>query len=197
MDHDDGQIQLRQVRRHHLGQGLGSPGNEPSRDRRLARALRGLAGLLADRLEAEPVAARGQLAQHPLQRQLLRQIRRRERLIRRHRNLRRAVGGTDPRPPHSNLAPPRTTDPASLLCRTAVRSGSCLPFGPHSAVTPSSITAAITCSPALTAGPAAPPGHPGDLGTATQVPRGPGQPSGGPARHTSPTPPAAIRFSSR
>jgi hypothetical protein len=78
-----------------------------------------------------------------------------------------------------------------------VRSGSCLPFGPHSAVTPSSITAAITCSPALTAGPAAPPGHPGDLGTATQVPRGPGQPSGGPARHTSPTPPAAIRFSSR
>jgi hypothetical protein len=47
--------------------------------------------------------------------------------------------------------PPRVTDPFSLPCRTAVRLGSCLPFGPHTATTSASIIASITCSPAPTA----------------------------------------------
>ena len=47
--------------------------------------------------------------------------------------------------------PPRVTDPSSLPCRVAARSGSCLPCGPHSASTSAAIIAAITCRPAPTA----------------------------------------------
>jgi len=47
--------------------------------------------------------------------------------------------------------PPRVTDPASVPCRVAARSGSCLPRGPHNASTSAAIIAAITCSPAPTA----------------------------------------------
>ena len=38
-----------------------------------------------------------------------------------------------------------------MPCRTALRSGSCLPFGPHTASTSAFIIAAITCSPVPTA----------------------------------------------
>ena len=41
--------------------------------------------------------------------------------------------------------PPRVTDPSSLPWRTAVRSGSCRPFGPPSAVTLSCIITFMTC----------------------------------------------------
>ena len=47
--------------------------------------------------------------------------------------------------------PPRVTDPSSLPCRTAVRAGSCLPRGPHTASTSAFIIAAITCNPVPTA----------------------------------------------
>ena len=49
------------------------------------------------------------------------------------------------------LRPPRVTDPASVPCRLAVRSGSCFPFGPHTALTSACINWAITCNPAPTA----------------------------------------------
>ena len=47
--------------------------------------------------------------------------------------------------------PPRVTEPRSVPCRVATRSGSCLPRGPHAAATSASINWAITCSPAPTA----------------------------------------------
>jgi hypothetical protein len=47
--------------------------------------------------------------------------------------------------------PPRVTDPASLPCRGAVRSGSWRPRGPHNASTSAAIIAVITCRPAPTA----------------------------------------------
>ena len=47
--------------------------------------------------------------------------------------------------------PPKVTEPSSLPCRTAVRAGSCLPFGPHTTSTSAFIIAAITCSPVPTA----------------------------------------------
>ena len=47
--------------------------------------------------------------------------------------------------------PPNVTDPAWLPCRTAARSGMCLPFGPTSPATSASIIAYITCMPAPTA----------------------------------------------
>src|SRR5512132_894559 len=47
--------------------------------------------------------------------------------------------------------PPRVTEPCSWPWRTAARSGSCLPLGPASAVTDSSIRVPSTCSPAPTA----------------------------------------------
>ena len=43
-----------------------------------------------------------------------------------------------------------------MPCRTAVRSGLCLPLGPHTAVTSASIIAAITCSPVPTASASSP-----------------------------------------
>ncbi len=49
------------------------------------------------------------------------------------------------------LRPPSVTDPGPAPWRTATRSGSCLPFGPASAVTSASISALITCRPAPTA----------------------------------------------
>lgn len=42
---------------------------------------------------------------------------------------------------------PRVTEPRSRPWRTAGRSGSCLPSGPHTALTSSSNIAAITCRP--------------------------------------------------
>src|SRR3954449_229906 len=47
--------------------------------------------------------------------------------------------------------PPKVTDPASVPCRVAVRSGSCLPFRPHAEVTSACINCCMTCSPAPTA----------------------------------------------
>ena len=46
--------------------------------------------------------------------------------------------------------PPRVTDPLPAPWRTAVRSGSCLPFGPHASAISASNIAAITASPAAT-----------------------------------------------
>src|SRR5262245_257445 len=46
--------------------------------------------------------------------------------------------------------PPRVTDPRPVPCRTAVRSGSCLPFGPAIAVISASNIACITAIPAAT-----------------------------------------------
>ena len=47
--------------------------------------------------------------------------------------------------------PPNVTDPASMPCRTPLRSGLYLPLGPHTAVTSASINCCITFSPAPTA----------------------------------------------
>jgi hypothetical protein len=47
--------------------------------------------------------------------------------------------------------PPNVTEPRSLPCRTARRSGSCRPHGPQTAVTSASINCCITCRPAPTA----------------------------------------------
>src|SRR5665811_1699041 len=47
--------------------------------------------------------------------------------------------------------PPKVTDPRSLPWCTAVRSGSCLPRGPHAVATSASISELITCRPAPTA----------------------------------------------
>ncbi|MCW2945407.1 MAG: hypothetical protein JWR24_2124 [Actinoallomurus sp.] len=106
---------------------------------------------LAHRLQAEAIAAGGQLAQHPLQRHGIQHIGGRERLIRRHRHLGAAIDGAALGRRTGTLRPPSTTDPALLPCRTAVRSGLCLPRGPQIAVTLSSSIAAITCMPAPTA----------------------------------------------
>src|SRR4051794_36637171 len=43
--------------------------------------------------------------------------------------------------------PPKVTDPASVPCRVAVRSGSCLPFRPHAEVTSACINCCMTCTP--------------------------------------------------
>jgi len=43
------------------------------------------------------------------------------------------------------------TEPFSVPCRTPVRAGSCLPFGPHTTATSAFIIAVITCSPVPTA----------------------------------------------
>ena len=50
----------------------------------------------ADRFQSDPVAAGGQLGQHPLHRQLAQQVGGGERLVGRHRHLAGAVGGADP-----------------------------------------------------------------------------------------------------
>jgi hypothetical protein len=47
--------------------------------------------------------------------------------------------------------PPSVTDPSPAPCRTADRSGSCLPRGPHTASTSALIIAVITCNPVPTA----------------------------------------------
>src|SRR6266545_917251 len=46
--------------------------------------------------------------------------------------------------------PPSTTEPFSMPCRVAARSGSCLPLGPHAAVISASNIARITANPAAT-----------------------------------------------
>jgi len=47
--------------------------------------------------------------------------------------------------------PPKVTEPSPAPCRTADRSGSCLPRGPHTASISAFSIAVITCSPVPTA----------------------------------------------
>jgi hypothetical protein len=58
----------------------------------------------ADRLQPDPIAARRQPAQHPLQCQPTQQLGAREQLVGDHRQLAGAVGGTDPGPLDSGCA---------------------------------------------------------------------------------------------
>jgi hypothetical protein len=82
------------------------PGDEPARDRRLGGPRGGALDVRADGFQPNPIAARRQLGQHPLQRQLIQQLGRGERLVGRHRQLPGAVRGPDPRStdPHSAAA---------------------------------------------------------------------------------------------
>jgi hypothetical protein len=77
--------------RHQAGV-LSRPGDEPTRDRRLGGPRTGPLDTAADRFQPGRVAARRQLGQHPLQRQLAQQLGRGEGLVGRHRHLTGAVG---------------------------------------------------------------------------------------------------------
>ena len=77
----------------------------------------------ADRFQPGPVAASGQLGQHPLQRQLVEQLGGGERLVGRHRQLAGAVGGPDPRSadPHPAAAQGHLARLAAMADRRPVR----------------------------------------------------------------------------
>ena len=107
---------------------------------------------LADRLLRAPVAAGRDAGEHPLQHRPASAGRGR-RSTRRSRSgssaLRRRRVRTRGRST-ATRRPPSVTSPASCPCRTAARSGSCLPFGPTTSSTSSSISSASTPSPTPT-----------------------------------------------
>jgi hypothetical protein len=98
VDHQAHQVQPGQVAGEQLGQGGVGHGHKPAGDRRLAGPGGGLSDLGADRLQAQAIAARGQAAEHPLQRQPTQQLGAREQLVGGHRQLAGAVSGADPGP---------------------------------------------------------------------------------------------------
>jgi hypothetical protein len=90
------QVQVGQVLGEQLGQGVLGAGDEPARDRRLGGAHGRTLDVRTDGLQPDLVAARGQLGQHPLHRELVEQVGGGERLVGRHGQLSGAVGGPDP-----------------------------------------------------------------------------------------------------
>jgi hypothetical protein len=95
VDQQRHQVQAGQVGREQVSQGVLGRGDEPAGDRRLRGARRRLLHRCADGLESGPVAAGGQLGQHPLQGELVQQLATAERLPGRDRHLSSAVGGAD------------------------------------------------------------------------------------------------------
>ncbi len=124
----------------------------PPRHRRARRGRGGLLGAGSDRLQPEPVAAGGEPGEHPFQAPCARGSRCR-------RTARRRPTASSPEPSIARIRgrstgirrPPKVTEPAPRPCRTAARSGSWRPLGPHTAVTSASMSAAITCNPVPTA----------------------------------------------
>jgi len=102
--HERDQVQAGQLLGKQLGQGVLGPGHEPAGDRRLGGPRRRALDVGADGFQPGLVAARGQLGQHPLHRQLLQQLGRGERLVGRYGQLAGAVGGPDPRSAHPHPA---------------------------------------------------------------------------------------------
>ena len=76
------------------------PSHEPAGHRRLGGPCRGLLNADPDWFQSSRVAARGQLGQHSLQRELAQQLGGGDRLVSRDRQLPAAVGGTDSGPTH-------------------------------------------------------------------------------------------------
>ncbi len=104
VDQQRHQVQVAEVGGQQLGQGGVGHGDKPAGDRRLAGPGGGLGDLGADRLQAQAIAARGQAAEHPLQRQPAQQLGAREQLVGGHRQLTGAVGGADPGPRDGHAA---------------------------------------------------------------------------------------------
>ena len=95
-----------------------------------------------DRLQPDRVAAGREPGQHPAHRHPAQHLGGGEQLIGGHRQLAGTVDGAHPRPGSpAPAARPGSPSRPRVPCRTAPRSGSCLPFGPHTAVTSASIIA--------------------------------------------------------
>lgn len=99
VQHQGGQLEMRQVGGYQLGQRDLGGGDEPSRDRRLGGALRPCLNLAAHRLQAKPVTAGGELAEHLVQRHAV-------------EHLGAAVDGTHPRAANGNPAPAQGDRPS-------------------------------------------------------------------------------------
>jgi hypothetical protein len=100
------QVQAGQVGGQQLRQGVLGGGHEAAGDRRLRGARGSLGDLGADRFQPGWVAARRELGEHPLQRELVQQVGGGERLVGRHGQLSGATSGADPGPadPHPPAA---------------------------------------------------------------------------------------------
>src|SRR5215211_4495396 len=99
------------------------PGHEATRHRGLGGPRAGLDDLGADWFQPGRVAARRQLGQHPLHRQLVEQVGGGERLVGRHGQLAGAVGGPDPRSayPHPAAAQGHLARLAAMTDRGPLR----------------------------------------------------------------------------
>jgi hypothetical protein len=114
VDHERDQVQPGQVGGEQLGQGMLGRGHEPARDRRLGGPAGGLLDPSADRFQPVLVAAGGQLGQHPLQGELVQQLRGTEHLPGRQRQLAGTIGAAHPRAVDPHPPPPAQGDPAGL-----------------------------------------------------------------------------------
>lgn len=136
VDHQRDQVQSGEVSGEQVGQGGLGHRHELARHRGLARRLRLCGDVVSDRLQRDRVAAGRHPGQHRLHRHPPEQLGAVEHLVGGHRHLTAAIDRTDPGPGDRNAATTEpATDPSSVPCRVAVRSGSCLPRGPHAAVT--------------------------------------------------------------
>ena len=141
----------RELAAHQLAERLAGPLHERPRHRRLRRRPRLRLDLLADRLLRAPIPARGDAGEHPLQHDPAQRVAISEVLD-------RSRAGTSVSPSAvltrgrctSTRRPPSVTSPSSWPCRTAVRSALCLPFGPTTSSTSSSINSVSTPSPTPT-----------------------------------------------
>ncbi len=106
--------------------------------------------LLADRFLRAPVPTGRDAGEHPLQHDPTERIAFSEMLIGRQRTSASPSALRTRGRSTSTRRPPSVTSPSSWPCRTATRSGSCLPFGPTTSSTSSSISSVNTPSPTPT-----------------------------------------------